>query len=145
MVRENYLLPPLPPGQTYGLLDFADLRLIVDPHATGPDRGSVGTRVMSKVLRRGGNLSQYNFKVQPEHPVPCEAVGQELVAVEGAGCVGLRVFVNGWMDGWMCMCACVHVCLHAHHTRTNQNFVYIHTHIPTPYPQKPKPKQLRRR
>lgn len=103
MVRESYLLPAMPPDQTYGLLDFSDLRLVVDPHApTGPDaRGgsssSMGRRVVSRILRRGADLSAYNFRVQPEQPVPCEAVAQEAVAGDG-GCVGNGEVVGGWLS-----------------------------------------------
>lgn len=83
MSCQSYLLPELPAGTTYGFLDFTDLRLIVDPLATGPDRGSVGKRVMSRILRRGASLSQFNFKVQPERPVPCESVAHAATGEAG--------------------------------------------------------------
>jgi len=82
MVRESYLMPPdMPEDKTYGFLNFQDLRLIVDPQ--GPDRGSVGKRVLSRILRRGASLSQFNFKVQSENPVPCEHVSPD--DTHGAG------------------------------------------------------------
>jgi len=82
MVRESYLMPPdMPEDKTYGFLNFQDLRLIVDPQ--GPDRGSVGKRVLSRILRRGASLSKFNFLVQSENPVPCEHVSPD--DTNGAG------------------------------------------------------------
>jgi hypothetical protein len=82
MVRESYLMPPdMPKDKTYGFLSFQDLRLIVDPQ--GPDRSSMGKRVLSRILRRGASLSRFNFKVQSENPVPCENVSPD--DLHGAG------------------------------------------------------------
>lgn len=68
-MRETYLMPDTEEN-AFGFMNFNQLRLIVDPQAQ--EKGGMGQQVMN--LLRRGSLAQFNIKVGPDFPVPCEQV-----------------------------------------------------------------------